>query len=114
MSQSIHHVKQFSHLPLFAPENQGTTGNHKQFITVRTWTKIHRVSPSEFATSRGLFWSASDILYNVDQICDLADEYIARAVRRQVGPEELDLLQRALKHTYGLSSLYLHSTNPVA
>ncbi|KAF8447641.1 P-loop containing nucleoside triphosphate hydrolase protein [Boletus edulis BED1] len=47
---------------------------------------------------QGLFWSASDILYNVDQICDLADEFIARAVRRQVDPKDLDLLQQALKH----------------
>ncbi|KAF8559866.1 hypothetical protein OG21DRAFT_1402064 [Imleria badia] len=49
--------------------------------------------------SQGLFWSASDILYNVDEICDLADGYIASAVRRpKVGPEGLDLLQQALKH----------------
>ncbi|KAG6376419.1 hypothetical protein JVT61DRAFT_2406 [Boletus reticuloceps] len=60
---------------------------------------LHPISPfSEATVSRGLFWSASDILYNVDQICDLADEFIARAVRRQVGPKDLDLLQQALKH----------------
>ncbi|KAH0827105.1 hypothetical protein J3R83DRAFT_4791 [Lanmaoa asiatica] len=56
---------------------------------------------SETVISRGLFWSSSDILYNVDEICHLADGYMDRAVdrvaRREARPEDLDLLQQALE-----------------
>ena len=54
--------------------------------------------------TRGLFWSSSDILYNVDEICDYADKYLYTAVGRKKKPRELDLLQQAIKHAYGLSS----------
>ncbi|KAG8217792.1 hypothetical protein J3R82DRAFT_5955 [Butyriboletus roseoflavus] len=52
--------------------------------------------------SQSLFWSSSDILYNVNDICRSADTYMRRAVHREPGheasPEELDLLGQALKH----------------
>ncbi|KAF8844559.1 hypothetical protein BDN67DRAFT_1000237 [Paxillus ammoniavirescens] len=48
--------------------------------------------------SQGLFWSASDILYNVDQICREANKFRAHAIARQAPPEDLDLLEQALGH----------------
>ncbi|KAH7889500.1 P-loop containing nucleoside triphosphate hydrolase protein [Phlebopus sp. FC_14] len=48
--------------------------------------------------SQGMFWSASDILYNVDEICKHADGHRARAIKRQVPQEDLDLLEQALSH----------------
>ncbi|KAF8136675.1 hypothetical protein EV363DRAFT_1447032 [Boletus edulis] len=79
------------------------------YETVLLFTSARVQKAQELQTTinnslQGLFWSASDILYNVDQICDLADEFIARAVRRQVDPEDLDLLQQALKHAQDVES----------
>ncbi|KAF9246232.1 P-loop containing nucleoside triphosphate hydrolase protein [Melanogaster broomeanus] len=48
--------------------------------------------------SQSLFWSASNILYNVDQICREADAFVARAIKHQMPQEDLDLLQEALRH----------------
>ncbi|KAG9318758.1 P-loop containing nucleoside triphosphate hydrolase protein [Chiua virens] len=47
---------------------------------------------------QGLFWSSSNILYNVEEISSYADEYIARAIKRQIDSEDLDLLRQALQH----------------
>ncbi|KAF9227568.1 hypothetical protein BS17DRAFT_693859 [Gyrodon lividus] len=47
---------------------------------------------------QGLFWSASDTLYNVDQICVEADKFRAHAIGRQTSPEDLGLLEQALRH----------------
>ncbi|KAL4067811.1 P-loop containing nucleoside triphosphate hydrolase protein [Scleroderma citrinum] len=48
--------------------------------------------------SQGMFWSASDILYNVDQICEEAESFRARALERQIPREDFDLLESALNH----------------
>ncbi|KAI6045621.1 hypothetical protein EDC04DRAFT_2634069 [Pisolithus marmoratus] len=48
--------------------------------------------------SQGMFWSASNILYNVDQICQEAQSFRARALQRQIPKEEYELLERALSH----------------
>jgi len=47
---------------------------------------------------RGMFWSASDILYNVDQICHEAPEFLARAIERKVSDDDMKLLKQALIH----------------
>ncbi|KAI6166829.1 P-loop containing nucleoside triphosphate hydrolase protein [Pisolithus thermaeus] len=48
--------------------------------------------------SQGMFWSASNILYNVDQICEEAQSFRARALQRQIPKEEYELLEGALSH----------------
>lgn len=116
VTRHFHYVKQYSHLPPSEPECQGTTDGYKQFVTVSYWTiSASCLAISEITISRSLFWSSSDILYNVDEICSLADEYMNRAVHRESGREasheDLDLLRQALKHAYGLSSLHRRPTD---
>ncbi|KAI6005771.1 P-loop containing nucleoside triphosphate hydrolase protein [Pisolithus albus] len=48
--------------------------------------------------SQGMFWSASNILYNVDQICEEAQSFRIRALQRQIPKEEYELLEGALSH----------------
>ncbi|KIJ69192.1 hypothetical protein HYDPIDRAFT_179066 [Hydnomerulius pinastri MD-312] len=48
--------------------------------------------------SQGMFWSASDILYNVDQICEETEEFMDRAIERHVSSEDIELLKQALSH----------------
>ncbi|KIK31000.1 hypothetical protein PISMIDRAFT_85861 [Pisolithus microcarpus 441] len=48
--------------------------------------------------SQGMFWSASSILYNVDQICEEAQSFRTRALQRQIPKEEYELLEGALSH----------------
>ncbi|KAH7921384.1 hypothetical protein BV22DRAFT_1038738 [Leucogyrophana mollusca] len=48
--------------------------------------------------SQGMFWSASSILYNVDQMCEEADEFLTHAVERQVPESDMELLKQALTH----------------
>lgn len=55
-------------------------------------------SPLIVELYRVMFWSASDILYNVDQICCEAESYRARALERQIPREDFDLLGSALTH----------------
>lgn len=45
-----------------------------------------------------MFWSASDILYNVDQICYEASEFMARAIERKIADHDMELLEQALAH----------------
>ncbi|OJA17037.1 hypothetical protein AZE42_03572 [Rhizopogon vesiculosus] len=47
---------------------------------------------------RGMFWSASDILFNVDQICYEASEFLARAIQRKSSDHDMALLEQALAH----------------
>lgn len=110
-SQGIFAMCNSTHLSPSTPECQGTTDGYKQFVTVSHWANFSSyLAISEITIFRSLFWSSSDILYNVDEICRLAAEYMNRAVHREPGreasPEDLDLLRRALKHAYGLSSLH--------
>ncbi|KAH7909861.1 P-loop containing nucleoside triphosphate hydrolase protein [Hygrophoropsis aurantiaca] len=46
--------------------------------------------------SQSLFWSASNILYNVDQICREADEFLDHAIQRGVSESDMELLKQAL------------------
>lgn len=55
-------------------------------------------SPLIIELFRGMFWSASDILYNVDGIYSEAESYRTRALERQIPREDLDLLESALTH----------------
>ncbi|KAG0701768.1 P-loop containing nucleoside triphosphate hydrolase protein [Suillus ampliporus] len=48
--------------------------------------------------SQGMFWSASDILYNVDQIRYEAPEFLARAVEANVPDYDMALLEQAIAH----------------
>ncbi|KAG1728635.1 SNF2 family N-terminal domain-containing protein, partial [Suillus paluster] len=48
--------------------------------------------------SQGMFWSASDILYNVDQIRYSAPEFRSRAVAAKVPDHDMALLEQALAH----------------
>lgn len=110
-SRDMYYVKQYFNLPPSEPECQGTTDDYKQLVTVSHWAESSLLSSCFliFANSRSLFWSSSDILYNVNDICCSADAYIHRVVDREpdqeASPEELDLLRQALKHAYGLFSL---------
>jgi len=48
--------------------------------------------------SQGMFWSASDILFNVDQICYETSEFLARAIQRKSSEHDMTLLEQALAH----------------
>ncbi|KAG1723687.1 hypothetical protein EDB19DRAFT_1762532 [Suillus lakei] len=47
---------------------------------------------------RGMFWSASDILFNVDQIRYEAPKFLARAIEAKVPDHDMVLLEQALAH----------------
>ncbi|KAI6028583.1 SNF2 family N-terminal domain-containing protein [Pisolithus orientalis] len=53
---------------------------------------------------RGMFWSASNILYNVDQICQEAQSFRTRALQRRIPKEEYELLEGALTHAAAAAS----------
>lgn len=48
--------------------------------------------------SQGMFWSASDILFNVDQIRHEAPKFLARATAAKVPNHDMALLEEALAH----------------
>lgn len=48
--------------------------------------------------SQGMFWSASDILFNVDQIRHEAPQFLARAIAAEVPDHDMALLEQALAH----------------
>ncbi|EGO21281.1 hypothetical protein SERLADRAFT_452413 [Serpula lacrymans var. lacrymans S7.9] len=48
--------------------------------------------------SQCMFWSASDILYNVDENCNESGQYVATAVKRNVSESDMRLLSEALTH----------------
>lgn len=48
--------------------------------------------------SQGMFWSASDILFNVDQIRHEAPKFMARATEAEVPIHDMALLEQALAH----------------
>ncbi|KAI6150586.1 hypothetical protein BKA82DRAFT_4388616 [Pisolithus tinctorius] len=54
--------------------------------------------------SQGMFWSASNILYNVDQICQEAQSFRTRALQRRIPKEEYELLEGALTHAAAAAS----------
>lgn len=45
-----------------------------------------------------MFWSASDILFNVDQICYDASGFLAHAIERKASDHDMALLEQALAH----------------
>lgn len=47
---------------------------------------------------RGMFWSASDILFNVDQIRHEAPKFLDRAIEAEVPNHDMALLEEALAH----------------
>ncbi|KAG1855044.1 hypothetical protein C8R48DRAFT_720376 [Suillus tomentosus] len=48
--------------------------------------------------SQGMFWSVSDILFNVDQIRREAPKFLARAIEAKVPDHDMALLEEALTH----------------
>lgn len=48
--------------------------------------------------SQGMFWSASDILFNVDQIRHEAPKFLDRAIEAEVPNHDMALLEEALAH----------------
>lgn len=57
--------------------------------------------------SQGMFWSASDILFNVDQIRYEAPEFLARATAAEVPDHDMALLKQALAHAEAAAKDYL-------
>src|SRR6267154_5313316 len=45
-----------------------------------------------------MFWSGSDILFNVDQICYEAPQFLARAIKAKATDHDMALLKQALAH----------------
>jgi hypothetical protein len=77
-----------------AKDLQTTMDNLSQWV-------FHFDEPSTMSSSdirRGMFWSASDILFNVDQICHEASEFLARAIKRKISDHDMALLEQALAH----------------
>ncbi|EIW84791.1 hypothetical protein CONPUDRAFT_116969 [Coniophora puteana RWD-64-598 SS2] len=54
--------------------------------------------------SQGLFWSASDILYNVDQISFDGEELLDRARGRGVPQADIDLLEQSIRHAHAAAN----------